>query len=252
MKAAFSPKPLHYPETWSELPGGEELQQAIASVCDDLSQRVFGYHMVKLGSLSSQIELPSCAIRLQVNQSQLQSPQSTLVSRSDSLPYIENSIDGYLLANELDFAQDPHEILREIDRTITSNGYVIISGFNPYSLTGLAKYLPIKRGNVLHEARFFSAGRIKDWLQLLGFEIVEHRHILFSMLFNSHTGGQPAAWQQWCSKYCPWCSSVYVLLARKRSLNMTTVKPKWKMKPRFSAVGATSYSSFQRRDSEQS
>ncbi|MEC9260612.1 MAG: SAM-dependent methyltransferase, partial [Pseudomonadota bacterium] len=107
------------------------------------------------------------------------------------------------------------------------------------SLTGLARFLPIKKGNILHQARFFSAGRIKDWLQLLGFEIVEHRHILFSMLFASHHKGQPAAWQQWCSRYCPWCSSVYVLMARKRTLPMTTVKPKWKVKPRFSAVGAS-------------
>ncbi|WP_370060014.1 hypothetical protein, partial [Neptunomonas phycophila] len=63
--------------------------------------------------------------------------------------------------------------------------------------------------------------------------------ILFSMLFSSHSDGQPANWQQWCSRYCPWCSSVYVIMARKRTLPMTTVKPKWKVKPRFSAVGAS-------------
>ncbi|HAU93696.1 MAG TPA: SAM-dependent methyltransferase [Alteromonas sp.] len=239
MKSAFHPKPLRYPQSWSELPGGDELKQAIEGVCDDLSQRVFGYNLVKLGNLSSEIKLPGCAIRNQVVQTQVATEASSLISNSDKLPYIENSIDGFLLANELDFARDPHEILREVDRTITANGYVIISGFNPYSLTGLARFLPIKKGNILHQARFFSAGRIKDWLQLLGFEIVEHRHILFSMLFASHHKGQPAAWQQWCSRYCPWCSSVYVLMARKRAIPMTTIKPKWKVKPRFSAVGAS-------------
>ena len=103
----------------------------------------------------------------------------------------------------------------------------------------MARFLPIKRGNVLHSARFFSAGRIKDWLQLLGFEVVEHRHILFSVLFAQQAAKQPAAWQQWCSRHCPWCSSVYVLLARKRTIPMTTIKAKWKVKPRFSAVGAS-------------
>ena len=135
MKSAFHPKPLRYPQSWSELPGGEELKQAIEGVCDELSQRVFGYNMVKLGNLSSEIGLPGSAIRHHVAQTQIAVKGSTLISYSDNLPYIENSIDGFLLANELDFAQDPHEILREVDRTVTANGYVIISGFNPYSLT---------------------------------------------------------------------------------------------------------------------
>ncbi len=239
MKSAFRPKPPHYPDSWSELPGGEELKLVIEQVCNELSQRIFGYHMLKLGNLSSEIALSDCSIRHQIQQTQSLTEHSGIITRSDNLPYVENSIDGVLLANELDFAQDPHEILREVDRVITANGYVIISGFNPFSLTGVARFLPIKRGNVLHSARFFSAGRIKDWLQLLGFEVVEHRHILFSMLFASHAAGQPAAWQQWCSRHCPWCSSVYVLLARKRTIPMTTIKAKWKVKPRFSAVGAS-------------
>lgn len=239
MKSAFRSKPPHYPQSWSELPGGEELKLVIEQVCNELSQRVFGYHMVKMGNLSSEILLPDCSIRHQIQQTQVASAHSGIITRSDNLPYVENSIDGVLLANELDFAQDPHEILREVDRVITANGYVIISGFNPFSLTGMARFLPIKRGNVLHSARFFSAGRIKDWLQLLGFEVVEHRHILFSVLFAQQAAKQPAAWQQWCSRHCPWCSSVYVLLARKRTIPMTTIKAKWKVKPRFSAVGAS-------------
>lgn len=239
MKSAFRSKPPHYPQRWSELPGGEELKLVIQQVCNELSQRVFGYHMLKLGNLSSELVLPDCSIRHHIQQTQIASEFSGIITRSDNLPYVENSIDGVLLANELDFAQDPHEILREVDRVITANGYVIISGFNPFSLTGVARFLPIKNGNVLHSARFFSAGRIKDWLQLLGFEVVEHRHILFSMLFASQAAKQPAAWQQWCSKHCPWCSSVYVLLARKRTIPMTTVKANWKVKPRFSTVGAS-------------
>lgn len=239
MKSAFHHKTPRYPQDWSELPRGEELQSVIGSVCNDLSQRIFGYHLVKLGALSSEIALPDCAIRHQVCQTHSEQPSSTLVSPSHTLPYIENSVDGFLLANELDFAQDPHEILREVDRVITANGYLIISGFNPYSLTGLARFLPYKRKSPLFQARFFSSHRITDWLHLLGFEIVERRHIVYSALFSNKRAGHSTAWQQWCSKYCPWCSSVYVLMARKRGLPMTTIKAKWKVKPRFSTVGAS-------------
>jgi hypothetical protein len=239
MKSAFHKQAPRYPSRWEDLPGGEAMQAAVAGACDELSQRIFGYHMLKIGNLSSQIQLPSCTVNHQISQVQKMDEKASLQSYSHILPYIENSIDGVLLANELDFAQDPHEILREVDRVITGSGFVIISGLNPYSLTGAGKFLPIKRGNILHDARFFSAARIKDWLQLLGFEIVEQRHILFSMLFFQRKNELLSLWQNWCATYCPWCASVYVILARKRSLPMTTIKPKWKLKPQFSPVSAS-------------
>lgn len=239
MKSAFKLRPPRYPRVWQELPAGELIQAATQSVCDELSQRVFGYHFVKLGNLSSQIALPHCAVKHHIHQCKTLNPKADLVADSHVLPFVENSVDGFLLANELDFAQDPHEILREVDRTITGSGYVIISGFNPYSLTGLGKYLPIKRDNILHDARFFPAGRVRDWLQLLGYEIIEQRHLMFSMLFFTGKLQLPNKVRDWLSRHCPWCSSMYVILARKRTFPMTTVKPKWKLKPRFSPVGAS-------------
>ena len=171
------------------------------------------------------------------------SRENTVVGQSHSLPFAENSIDGFLLANELDFAQDPHEILREVDRVITQNGYVIISGFNPLSLAGIAKFLPVKRENILHDARFFTSYRIKDWLQLLGFEIVEQRQVLFSTLFFQQRWKGAAKLQHYLASYLPWCSAVYVILAKKRVIPMTAIKPKRNLKPRFSAVGASARTS---------
>ncbi|AXR07040.1 methyltransferase domain-containing protein [Salinimonas sediminis] len=239
MRSAQRKKVPRYPTDWSAFPGGDAIRLAVESVSDELSQRIFGYHMVKLGSLSSQISLSRCAVSHHISQTPTLSPFCSVVAQAKELPYVENSIDGFLLANELDFAQDPHQILREVDRCITQSGYVIISGFNPYSLTGLGKYLPIKRGNMLHDARCFSAPRVKDWLGLLGFEIIEQRNVLFSMLFFNQRRPLPSQWHNRLSRYLPWCSSVYVILARKRVWPMTTIRPKWKLKPQFSPVGAS-------------
>ncbi|OFC70943.1 methyltransferase domain-containing protein [Alteromonas confluentis] len=239
MKLAYRAKPPRYPLSWSELPAGEAIHDAVQSVSNSLSSRVFGYHFVKLGALSSAVELPKCGVSHHIRQAPEKIDNASVVSLSSELPYVENSIDGFLLANELDFCQDPHQILREVDRCITQDGYVIISGFNPFSLTGIGKYLPLKRGNLLHDARFFSSGRVKDWLQLLGFEVIETRHILFSMLFLKKQFSISAKWHSRVSRYFPWCSSVYVIIARKRVVPMTTIKPQWKLKPRFSAVGAS-------------
>lgn len=274
MRSAFRAKPPRYPTSWGDFPAGEHIRDAVNTVCSDYAERIFGYHFAKLGSLSAEINLNTSPIRHHINQvpfdnqfgcqlddntssnntsdNNVESSQSLdesrestisreniIVGQSHSLPFSENSIDGFLLANELDFAQDPHEILREVDRVITQNGYVIISGFNPLSLAGIAKFLPVKRGNILHDARFFTSYRIKDWLQLLGFEIVEQRQVLFSTLFFQQRWKGAVKLQDYLSSYLPWCSAVYVILAKKRVIPMTAIKPKRNLKPRFSAVGAS-------------
>ncbi len=239
MRSAFIHKKPRYPLLWEELPASELVKNAVESVCDDFTQRIFGYHFARLGNLSSQLALPSSPIKHHINVTREVTEYSSVLGKSHCLPFSENSIDGFLLAHELDFAQDPHQILREVDRVITQSGYVIISGFNPFSLTWLGKYLPVKRGNVLHDARFFTSGRIKDWLQLLGFEIIEQRNILFSMLFLNYTFRDTPKIQQWLANYLPWCSSTYVILARKRVMPMTAIKPKMKLKPQFSPVSAS-------------
>lgn len=254
MKSAFQSEAPRYPNSWLDIPAGALIQQAVTQVCDDYAQRIFGYHFVKLGTLSSYISLTQSPIRHMVNvipsvestaehtstDSQPMALGNYVVSQSHKLPFSENSIDGLLLANELDFAQDPHEILREVDRVITQSGYVMISGFNPLSLAGIAKYLPVKRGNVLHDARFFTSYRIKDWLQLLGFEIVEQRQIMFSTLFFQPRWQYSEKIQQFLSTYLPWCSAAYVILARKRVIPMTAIRPSLRVKPRFATVGAAS------------
>jgi len=84
---------------------------------------------------------------------------------------------------------------------------------------------------------------MKDWLQLLGFEIVEQRQVLFSTLFFQQRWKGAAKIQHYLASYLPWCSAVYVILAKKRVIPMTAIKPKRNLKPRFSAVGASARTS---------
>ena len=183
MKTALIKNQPTKPELWQDLPLGDELKCLIEREISEVSRKFFGYHLVRLGHLSSQIELADCPIKHKVNITSNTQTYTHLVATAADLPVSENSIDAFLLAHELDFSRDPHQILREVDRTIMPNGYLVITGFNPFSLSGLFKYLPINKGSVLHDARFFSCARVKDWLQLLGFEIVEVKHLLFNELF---------------------------------------------------------------------
>ncbi|WP_395344203.1 methyltransferase domain-containing protein [Ningiella sp. W23] len=238
MREARIIKRPKYPKAWLSLSQGEnvriELERAIAPILE----RVFGYYLVKLGNLSSQLDASACPIKNQYNLAQNTQDACHVQSKSCRLPLQNNSVDAFLLTAELDFAQDPHQIIREIDRAITANGHVIIAGFNPFSLAGVMKYLPINRKNILHQGRFFTAARIKDWLQLLDFEIIQQEQVMYSGLFMRKTLNQKSRIQKWCKRYLPWFSSMYIIVARKREIPLSPIKPKWQLNPKFASSPA--------------
>ena len=239
MRSARSNAPIDYPKKWQQLSQGMlakiELEQALAPICE----RVFGYYLVKMGSLSSQIDIPSCQVKHQFSCAPHANKHNDMCAQSSKLPLQNNSVDAFLLVGELDFAQDPHQIIREIDRAITADGRVIIAGFNPFSIAGVIKYLPINRKNILHQGRFFTAARIKDWLQLLDFEIVQQENLLYSSLFMRKRLDKHSRVQKWCKRYLPWLSSMYIIVARKREIPLSPIKPKWHLQPKFSTSAAT-------------
>ncbi|WJG10650.1 methyltransferase domain-containing protein [Aliiglaciecola sp. LCG003] len=246
MKPALRSKKPIYPINWDELPMGLHLQSHLEQSLVQSTGRFFGYHLVKVGCLSGHIVLADCTIKHIVNvinqecvKTQADTANSQVIADAHELPFSENSIDAFLLAHELDFSRDPHQILREVDRTLIPNGHVVIVGFNPFSLAGVFRFLPLKGNKTLREARFFSSVRIKDWLHLLGFEVIEQQQLAFTSLMFSKKHRVFAAIEKLCRRYLPIFSSIYVIVARKRVIPLSLIKPKWKPATKFSAVGAS-------------
>lgn len=249
MRSARSSDKPKYPKGWHQLSQGKlackELERALVPIIE----RVFGYYLVKLGSLSSEVKLNKCAVKHQFTCSPQINAEPDFCAQSHKLPLQNNSVDAFIVIGELDFAQDPHQILREIDRAITSDGRLIIAGFNPLSIAGLLKYLPINRKNLLHQGRFFSPARIKDWLSLLEFEVVRQDHLLYSSLFMRRRLNSQSKVQRLFQRYLPWLSSMYIIEARKREVPLCIIKPPWKLKPKFSTNAASARSAaFQSED----
>jgi SAM-dependent methyltransferase len=241
MKPALTHLAPKYPNSWQDLPMGPALREIVEGTLAESSRQFFGYHLLRLGNLSSEIELPQCPIKHKFNVTRKIQPLSSVQGKADSLPIAENSIDAILLVHEMDFAHDPHQILREVLRAIIPNGHLVVVGFNPWSLCGLFKYLPFKRQNALHQARFFSITRTKDWLHLLGFEITTVRRAVFSELFLGRRLAPESKWISWCEKYLGWLSAIYIIEARKREIPLSLIKPKWNTKTKFAPVGATTW-----------
>jgi SAM-dependent methyltransferase len=246
MKPALSDKSLRYPQSWQDLPNGEVIKRGIEGQLSEVSRQFFGYHLVKLGTLSASLALPQLTIKHRVSQfrpehiGMEQEAVSQVIAKSSSLPYQENSVDTFILSHELDYSQDPHQVLREVDRCIIADGHLVITGFNPFSYAGLAKLLPIKTSNLLHDARFFPCLRVKDWLHLLGYEVIFERKLVFSELIFERKLDLESSLQKWMQKYIGFLGVVYVLVAKKREYPLSLIKPKWKKSvPKFSAVGAS-------------
>jgi SAM-dependent methyltransferase len=143
------------------------------------------------------------------------------------LPFDSDSLDLVLLPHILEFAEYPHQILREAVRVLRPEGNLIISGFNPRSLWGLRRALWRKQGYPWR-GQFIALSRLKDWLALLDFEVAGGRFAAYAPPFRTSKwlerfSFMEAAGDRW------WAVSggVYFLHAIKRVYGMRLIKPKW-------------------------
>ncbi len=95
------------------------------------------------------------------------------------LPFAEKSVDACLLAHTLPWCSDPHRLLREADRVLIDDGWMILTGFNPVSLMGLRKLVPVLRKGTPYNSRMFTLMRQLDWLALLNFEVLHYGRYRF-------------------------------------------------------------------------
>jgi SAM-dependent methyltransferase len=206
---------------------------------------VFGYHAVQLGvpeiDTLAENRMP---LRLQVSDrliddemfpragaAQAGGRQVAVITRYEELPFAAQSIDLVVMPHVLEFAEEPHQVLREVDRVLVPEGQVIITGFNPASLWGVRQSLTRlgARSYLPPDSQFISLPRIKDWLKLLSFEANRGRFGCYAPWAGSERwltrwGFMEKAGDRWW----PFLGSVYLLTAVKRVRGMRLIGRVWK------------------------
>ncbi len=166
------------------------------------------------------------------------------------LPFASQSLDLVVLPHVLEFAAEPHQVLREVERVLIPEGHLIVCGFNPASLWGArqlagrltgAHFLPL-------DGEFIGPRRMRDWLKLLNME-VDRGH------FGCYA--PPCATEKWLQRYAfmekaghrwwPYLGAVYMMHAIKRVKGMRLVGPVWKRNP-VTAPHAVPVTNRSRRD----
>ena len=243
MKPALSFRHPDQPTSWQHLPNGELIVANINQTLAPWWPKFFGYHMLKVGALSGEISCDDSPIKHQltlINKHE----NADIVAEIDDLPLLEHSVDVCVLAHALEFTLDPHHMVREANRVLIPNGYLVITGFNPFSLVGLNQFIPYRRKQTPWNERLFSPMRVKDWLHLMGFEIQLDQRFLHSTLSGQITQGVLRNhWHNIAARYFPSFGSVYVIVAKKRVLPLTPIKAKWQLRPRFEPVKVPTMSS---------
>ncbi|WP_455427031.1 class I SAM-dependent methyltransferase [Dryocola sp. LX212] len=232
MKPARIPENFTSPHHWGQLPWGEFYRDGLEKQLQPWLAKMFGFHLLKIGNLSAEIDTSGCAISHQVNVAQ-QGALLQVKAEPLHLPFASKSVDACLLAHTLPWCQDPHGLLREADRVLIDDGWLIISSFNPVSVLGAGKAIPFLRKRSPYNSRMFTPMRQFDWLSLLNFEVMHQRS--FQVLPWHKQGGKML------STHLPALGCMHVIVARKRTLPLT-LNPMKNRKAKAqirSAVGAT-------------
>ena len=142
------------------------------------------------------------------------------------MPFANESIDLIVLPHVLEFASDPHQILREVDRVLRPEGRLIISGFNPASLWGARQYLSRLIGNpyLPRDGQFISLIRVKDWLQLLNFSLDRGHFGCYKFPLQGHAAmARMDFLESMGNRWWPIFGAVFLVSAIKRQQGMRLV-----------------------------
>jgi len=209
---------------WFATPLGQYLLERERAYFDNAVADVFGYNAFQLGLPGTDLLRASrIALRCRVDPS----GEAELKADFRDLPIASNSADLVVLPHVLEFSENPHQILREVARILLPEAQVAIACFNPWSLWGFRR-LFTRNGRYPWNGRFINLPRLKDWLTLLGLEIVAGQMSCYV---------PPCAAQKWLERlafmeaagdrWWPIGGGVYFLQAVKRVRGLRLIMPRW-------------------------
>ncbi len=228
---------------WFKGVNGSSLLSAEKNLLEEELPDLFGYHIVQMGALEDESLLESSRISHRILFDLL--PQDSLVPghlacHSSHLPIDANSVDVVLLPHVLEFEEDPHEILREVERILIGEGHLLIMGFNPLSLWGIWHVLLAWRDNPPWNGYFYRSARVRDWLGLLGFDVIKTRYMFFRPPMHSSWIMSRLGFLEKIGNYLwPWLGGTYLIIGKKRLMPLTPTKTEWRIRRRLITSGVT-------------
>ncbi|MDX1432397.1 MAG: methyltransferase domain-containing protein [Gammaproteobacteria bacterium] len=221
---------------------GRLIVEAEVGLLDQALPNLFGFHLVQVGGLgdadlmSKSRILNRVVVSLAGDRDETRYP--VVRGTATALPVESDSVDVVLLPHILEFESQPHEALRESARVLVPEGHVVICGFNPWSMLGCWKYLAGRNRAMPWGGHFLRPTRLRDWLALLGFDVLLQQVCFFKPPFtNEQLLRKLDVLDQAGARLLPYFGGAYILLARKRLTTLTPIRTRWRPKRRLVSVG---------------
>lgn len=219
--------------SWWTSPLGRALLAAESELLAAALEDIFGWELLQIGAWGAGRELLSGARTR--HQAILAAPglssSADIRGRPTQLPVISDSIDAVLLPHILEFATDPYAIVREADRVLVGEGRLLVLGFRPWSLWGVRGRWS-RSGFPPGMRRVLSERRIREWLVLLGYEVVSAQHYLFRGPWRGGSvPGEGSGRLLRRGLTYPLPANAYLLKARKRIYTLTPIRPRFRERP---------------------
>ena len=213
-------------ETWYDNTNGRYLLDATRATLQPVLETAFGYHILQLGVQGGQ---PLCR-GSRINHHIICGEQARnglgLIAHAQELPLESDSVDVVIAHHCLEFADNPHQVLREIQRVLTPQGQLLVIGFNRFSLHGLSGKLRALLKDPLWWAHSpVSERRLTDWLHLLGCEVQEvFRLYAVPPLGSGRLRAGLMRCDTWTSRHNLPFSGLYIVHATKQVAGLTRTR----------------------------
>lgn len=150
---------------WWQTPQGKQLLLAEKQQLLSLSSLMAGTEQLQIG-----VETPLLPMTHQ--QGHQWCLDVDVMGHVAELPFRSQSVDVVLLVHVLAFASDPHQVIREVDRILVDDGVLVVSQFNWWQCWRVSRAC-----GAIQPARYLTIKRIKDWLDLLGYDLLAQQSI---------------------------------------------------------------------------
>ena len=209
---------------WFATPQGGYVLAREQAYFDRTVSDIFGYNALQLGLPEHEFLRGN---RIPLRFSGGNQPGNAVRLNCTELPFDCDCMDLVVMPHVLEFAEYPHQILREAARVLRPEGNLIISGFNPHSLWGLHRALGRREGYPW-QGHFIALHRLKDWLALLGFEVAGGRFAAYAPPFHQAGWLERFAFMEKAGdRWWAVSGGVYFVHAIKRVHGMRLIKPQW-------------------------
>lgn len=233
-------------QNWYATPAGKILSDELQHTLRQLLPGLFGYYALQIGAIAEDMDMLNGSAIGQKIYMAVDSKQGNVMASPLALPFPRDTLDLMVLPHTLDFSHDPHQVLREAHRVLISEGYLVLIGFNPISMMGLSKVALAGSKRAPWVGHFYSARRLKDWLALLDFTVLEVKHIGLRPPIQNLRLQQRLEFLNKVARYgMHSLGCVQIFVAKKRVLTLTPSSQSWRPRGRILPVNVAEPSARQ-------